>query len=178
MNKVLIRPETPADHRAVYDLIVKVFHETYGTGQAEADVVKQLRELVDLGPIVSLVAMDNETLVGQIFISSVTITDFPDIPVCTLGPVGVYAKWQRQGIGSRLITEGLALCKERGYKAAFTAGSLEYYPRFGFVPIGETRCHTIFRTDHDMAMELEPGILEQVSGPVFYPEPWHVFIEE
>lgn len=175
---ISIRTETPSDHSAIRDLIVEVFHETYGTGEPEATLVEQLRNHADAEPHVSLVALDNETLIGQVFFSRVTLIDFPKISVCTLGPVGLYAKWQKQGIGTRLIQEGLTQCKLLGYKAAFTTGSLEYYPRFGFVPIGKTRLHTSFNSDHDMVLELKHGILDKVSGLVDYPKSWHAFIEE
>ena len=177
-NEISIRAERACDYSAIRDLIVEVFHETYGSGEAEAALVEQLREQVDVGPNVSLVALENEILIGQVFFSQVRLTDFEEIRVCTLGPVGLYAKWQRQGIGARLIQEGLSQCKQHGYKAVFATGSLEYYGRFGFVPISETHLHTIFKSDHDMVLELEDGILEDVSGLVDYPKPWHAFIEE
>ncbi len=177
-NEISIRAERPCDYSAVRDLIVEVFHETYGSGEAEAALVEQLRELSDVGPNVSLVALENQTVIGHVFFSRVRLADFGEISVCVLGPVGLYAKWQRQGIGTRLIQEGLSQCKQHGYKAVFATGSLEYYSRFGFVPISGTGLHTIFKSDHDMVLELEDGILGKVSGLVDSPKPWHVFIEE
>lgn len=123
-------------------------------------------------------ALEQQTLIGQVFLSQVRLTDFGESFVCALGPVGLYAKWQRQGIGTRLIQEGLSQCKQHGYKAVFATGSLEYYSRFGFVPISETGLHMIFKSDHDMVLGLEDGILGKVSGLVDYPKPWHKFIEE
>lgn len=35
---------------------------------------------------------------------------------------------------------------------------------------------TIFKTPHDMVLELEPGVLDGVSGMVEYPPPWHAFL--
>ena len=40
MNQISIRAETPSDHNAIRDLIVEVFHETYGSGEAEATLVE------------------------------------------------------------------------------------------------------------------------------------------
>ena len=177
-NEISIRAERPCDYSAVCDLILEVFHETYGSGEAEAALVEQLREQVDVGLNVSLVALEQQNLIGQVFFSQVRLTDFEEVRVCALGPVGLYAKWQRQGVGTRLIQEGLSQCKQHGYKAVFATGSLEYYSRFGFVSISETHLHTIFKSDHDMVLELEDGILDKVSGLVDYPKPWHAFIEE
>ncbi len=38
-----------------------------------------------------------------------------------------------------------------------------------------TRLQTIFLSDYDMVLELEAGILDNVSGLVDYPAPWNVF---
>ena len=70
MHSISIRAETPVDHGAIRDLIVEVFHETFGSGEAETTV----------------------------------------------------------------------------------------------------------ESDHDMVLELEPGLLDRTSGPVVYPEPWHGFL--
>ena len=169
---ITIRPETRSDHEAIHALIVEVFRETYGTGEEEAGIVDQMRQETALGPYVSLVATRHDALVGHVFFSPVTLAEFRNVPVCTLGPVGVRRPWQRQGIGSQLIRNGLEQCKKHGYQAVFTTGSLEYYPRFGFAPISTTRLFTIFRTEHDMVLELKPGLLERVSGLVEYPKPW------
>ena len=178
MNAVSIRAETSSDHSAIRDLIVEVFHETYGSGEAEATLVEQLRQKPERGPIISLVAELSGVLVGHVFFSAVRLADHPDIPVCALAPLGVYRQHQRQGIGSQLARKGLKDCADQGYKAVFVQGSLQYYPRFGFIPIGGTRLHTIFNSDHDMVLELEHGILDKVSGLVHYPRPWYVFMKE
>jgi putative acetyltransferase len=43
---------------------------------------------------------------------------------------------ERQGIGSLLVTEGLAECRDAGWTSVVVVGHPEYYPRFGFVPAG------------------------------------------
>jgi len=175
MSEVSIRAEMPSDYGAIRDLIVEVFHETFGSGEAEAMLVEQLREKPGLGPNLSFVAELNGAVIGHVFFSGVKLEDHPDIPVCALAPLGVYRPYQKQGIGSKLAQEGARECAKQGYKAIIVQGSLQYYPRFGFVPIDRTRLHTIFKSDHDMVLELERGILDRVAGLVDYPEPWQVF---
>jgi putative acetyltransferase len=46
--------------------------------------------------------------------------------------VAVRRDAQSQGIGSKLIHEGLHLCKELGFDYCVVLGSPEYYQRFGF----------------------------------------------
>lgn len=175
MSEITIRPETADDYAAIADLLLTTFRETYGTGPQEVEIVEKMRGLV---PYISLVAVADGTLIGHIFISPVTLVDFPQVPVCTLGPIGVAKAWQRQGVGTRLMQEGLAASRQAGYRAVFLTGDGNYYSRFGFIPNSETKLHTIFHTPHDMVLELEPGTLAGVSGLVNYPEPWHAFVEE
>jgi putative acetyltransferase len=172
MNDISIRTEAASDFGAVRDLICKVFHETYGTGDVEATLVEKLREQPENGPNVSLVAELDGAIVGHVFFSGIKLVAHPDIPVCCLAPLGVYSQYQKKGVGSQLTRKGLAECADRGYKAVFVQGDLNYYPRFGFIPIGKTDLHTVFESDHDMIMELEQGILDNVSGLADFPKPW------
>ena len=176
MNEILIRPETSADHKAVRDLIVEVFYETYETGEDEANLVEELRKIAQPNTHTSLIAEINGELAGHIFFSAVQLQEHPQIPISVLAPLGVYKQYQRQGIGTQLIQSGLKACTDQGYKLVVVQGSLQYYPRFGFIPIDKTQLHTIFNSDHDMVLELEPGILNSVSGLVDYPKLWHALL--
>ena len=49
-----------------------------------------------------------------------------------LAPIAVRREVQTQGIGSRLIREGLRRCQELGYDYCVVLGNPEYYGRFGF----------------------------------------------
>lgn len=56
-----------------------------------------------------------------------------------LGPVSVWPDKQRQGIGSALINEGLAILKANGAKGCVLIGDPAYYERFGFRSDGNLR---------------------------------------
>ncbi|MEO6874763.1 MAG: N-acetyltransferase [Opitutaceae bacterium] len=175
MTKTSIRPEMVSDYEAIHNLVSEVFRETYGSGEQEAELVKQIRQRPEYGPTISLVADIHDVVVGHVLFSAVRLSKRPEIAVCALAPLGVYRQYQKQGIGSKLVLRGLQECASRGYKAVFVQGSLKYYPRFGFKPIRSTRLQTIFNSDHDMVLELEAGVLDKVSGLVDYPMPWNVF---
>lgn len=175
MNKISIRTETVSDYEAIGGLISEVFRHAFGSGEAEAKLVAQLRQKPEYGPNISIIAEIGSDVVGQIFFSGVRLGEHPDIAACALAPLGVHSKYQKRGIGSQLVQRGLRECANQGYKAVFVQGSLQYYPRFGFIRIGDTRLHTIFNSDHDMVLGLENGILDKLSGLVEYPEPWDVF---
>ena len=72
--------------------------------------------------------------VGHILFSRVTIANasaaFNGVG---LAPVAVLPKFQRQGIGSKLIRDGLERCRQAGYDAVVVLGDPAYYSRFGFV---------------------------------------------
>ncbi|MBI4798991.1 MAG: N-acetyltransferase [Desulfarculus sp.] len=49
-----------------------------------------------------------------------------------MGPVSVLPKYQRQGIGSALVREGLSRLRALGAQGCALVGPPEYYQRFGF----------------------------------------------
>ena len=51
-----------------------------------------------------------------------------------LAPMAVMPDLQNQGIGTKLVSEGLKIIKERGYPLVIILGHPNYYPRLGFKP--------------------------------------------
>lgn len=51
-----------------------------------------------------------------------------------LPPIAVAPEWQRQGVGSLLVREGLDMRRLGGCEVVVVVGYPGYYPRFGFVP--------------------------------------------
>ena len=128
-----VREESDADSSAV-----RIVHEQAFRGDTEPRLVEMLRESGRV--VLSLVAMVANQVVGHTLFSPVTI-DVPsgDSRWAALGPIGVLPDYQGRGIGSRLVREGLAGCRERGCDAVVLLGEPEYYSRFGFVPASEHR---------------------------------------
>jgi len=54
-----------------------------------------------------------------------------------LGPMAVHPEFQRRGIVSALVTEGLNQLQVSGCIVIVVVGHAEYYPRFGFSPAGK-----------------------------------------
>jgi putative acetyltransferase len=124
-----IRPETPQDISEIEQITVAAFNGKWYSDQTEHLVINRLREAGAMS--VSLVAEMNGKVVGHVAFSVVTING-EDIGWYGLGPVSVSPELQKQGIGSKLIREGLSLIKEKGAKGCVLEGSPEYYQRFGF----------------------------------------------
>ena len=86
---------------------------------------------------------------------------------------------QRQGIGSSLVEEGLARCREDGFVAAVVLGHPEYYPRFGFRPSTAFGIDSKYEVPPEvfMALELQPDALENKKGRVDYHPAFDMFDE-
>ncbi len=124
-----IRPETPQDVKAIEQVTIAAFDGKPYSQQTEHFIVNGLREAGAM--TVSLVAEMDGKVVGHIAFSPVTVNG-EDKGWYGLGPVSVSPEWQRQGIGSKLIREGLSLIREKGAKGCVLEGDPGYYQRFGF----------------------------------------------
>lgn len=158
-----IRYETPADEPAVHAVHAAAFPTP-----AEADLVDELRRVAT--PLVSLVAIDDGSVVGCILFSPVTLAGHSELVLFGLAPMAVLPAYQRHGIGSALVHAGLERCRTLGAQAVVVLGHPDYYPRFGFVP--STRfgieCEYDVPEDVFLALELVPGALAKAKGRVRY----------
>jgi putative acetyltransferase len=125
-----IRPEIPGDAAAISSVITSAFLEAEHTGGNEALIVDKLRDAASLS--VSLVATENDRIVGHIAFSPVTV-DGRNEGWFGLGPVAVVPDRQGHGIGSALIEAGLDQLRMRGSRGCVVLGEPAYYGRFGFV---------------------------------------------
>lgn len=163
---IRIRPEVEPDYPAVR----RINEEAFGQ-PAEAALVDALRS--EVHPYVSLVADIDGEIVGHVFFSPVTIDDGETVTTAmALGPMAVRPSRQRRGIGTRLVRQGLAACRQIGHPVVFVLGHPEYYPRFGFAPAAPRglRCTYPVPDDVFMVVELEPRALAGRRGTVRYHE--------
>ena len=126
---ICIREERPVDIENVRKLNEKAFTQAFGQAP-EADLVDRLRE--NCANILSLVAVQNDQVIGHIYFSPVNISGDKIIEGIGLGPMAVLPEFQRRGIGSQLVQAGIEILKRRGYTFIIVLGHPEYYPRFGF----------------------------------------------
>ena len=101
---ITIRPETPSDYEAIEQITIAAFSGKSYSDQTEHLVIRRLREAGALS--LSLVAEIGEKIIGHIAFSVVKINR-KDKQWYGLGPVSVLPGFQKQGIGSALIKEGL-----------------------------------------------------------------------
>jgi putative acetyltransferase len=126
---VKIRAETAADAQAIEAVTVAAFLSAPHTNHAEQHIVSALRRAGKLA--LSLVAETDGAIVAHVAVSPVSISDGTP-GWFGLGPVSVVPRYQRRGIGSRLVLEALRLIRASGASGCVVLGEPEYYGRFGF----------------------------------------------
>jgi len=126
---VMIRPETPADHAAIRDILVAAFANHPYSHQTEHLIVEGLR--ADGALTVSLVTELDGNVIGQIAFSPVKI-DGRDCGWLALGPVAVAPGFQKRGIGQALVKEGLKQIRGLGAQGCVLVGDPAFYLRLGF----------------------------------------------
>jgi predicted N-acetyltransferase YhbS len=167
-----IRKEQPEDYKAVYKIVKDAFSTVSYSDGTEQDYLEELRNKDYFIPELSLVAVCNGKIVGQIVLYEFTLTDSngKEHIFLNLSPLSVHVDYFFKGIGSRLIKTACEKAAGMGYKAVFLCGEAAYYSRFGFIP---TYKYGIFHTDDTtqnadwcMAKELAEGSLKGINAKI------------
>ena len=155
-----IREELPGEHAAIRELN----HRAFG-GEQESRIVDALRDNGAL--LLSLVAIQDEQLVGHIAYSPATIGGLAGV---ALGPMSVAPEHQRQGIGSKLVAEGSRRLKAAGWPFVVVLGHADFYPRFGFRRASEhgVRCQWTVPDEAFMLLVLDEAAMSGATGLARY----------
>lgn len=160
---IAIRPETAGDAAAV-----RAVNDAAFGRPDEGRIADALRVHAKY---FGLVAVDADAIVGHVAFSPATLHCYSALfPIVALGPMAVSPAWQRRGIGSALVREGLAACARRGDDVVVVLGHPAFYPRFGFVPARPLGVMSEWDVPDDVFMvaELPPGALRGRRGVVYY----------
>jgi putative acetyltransferase len=154
-----IRTENPEDVEAVRNINIAAFGR-----ENEANLVDRLRGSAST---FSFVALLSDRIVGHIFFSPVVVEGkcSRNLSILGLAPVAVLPNYQRQGIGTLLIRQGLKECARSGFNAVVVLGHPDFYSRFGFIPASRKslKCEYDVPDEAFMVLELESGALEDCS---------------
>jgi putative acetyltransferase len=136
--------------------------------EAEANLVDALRD--EAQPVISLVAVEDDAIVGHIMFTPVELLAHPSLKIMGLGPMAVIPGRQRGGIGTKLVEEGLKRCRETGAGAVVVLGHPSYYPRFGFEPASQRQIDSEYDVPPEvfMIIELIVDFLSDVEGTIRY----------
>ncbi|UNW06573.1 MULTISPECIES: GNAT family N-acetyltransferase [unclassified Acinetobacter] len=132
--KIIIRDERLEDIPAIAKLTRAAFQNTDHSSHTEQFIVNALRTHGQL--TISLVAIENNQLVGHVAISPVTISS-GETGWYGLGPISVLPAKQGQGIGTLLIRVALDRLQQLGAQGCVVLGDPQYYGRFGFKAFSE-----------------------------------------
>ncbi len=136
--------------------------------ESEANLVDVLRDTAR--PLISLVAIDNDEVVGHIMFTPVQLLGSPSLDIMGLAPMAVIPGLQRREIGTKLVRAGLKLCREIGIGAVVVLGHPSYYPKFGFEPASRKNidCEYDVHPEAFMIIELMVDYLSGAEGTIRY----------
>ena len=152
------------------DSIQKVHQNAFG--QPEGETVSQLAiDLLDdktALPILSLVAEQDNEIIGNVIFSSVNIEGVEGVSAYILAPLAVTGLAQKSGIGTQLINKGLEILKKRGVEIVLVYGDPNYYMRTGFKANHNLKPPHKLKYPEEawMAQELVESILKKTQGIV------------
>lgn len=165
-----VRKALDSDNQAIMDVVIAAFGDM--EGQEITDLITGL--LADPGaqPSLSLVVTVDDYVVGHILFTNVQINHSQRVvSSAILAPLSVHPEYQNQGIGGRLIKEGLKQLKAAGVELVFVLGHPGYYPKYGFSDAGLRGFEAPYPIPSEnagawMVQELQPGFIGHISGQV------------
>jgi predicted N-acetyltransferase YhbS len=167
--EIELRSENSSDFTEVY----RVNQIAFGGRDDEAQLVERIRESEGYVPELSIVAVLEERIVGHLLISKAEVVHDDTIhEVLALAPIAVLPEYQKSGVGTRLMTEGIVRSRSLGASLICLIGHPSYYPKFGFTP---ARPHGLdlkqFEVPDDVFMvrELQADALRSIQGELRYP---------
>lgn len=178
-----IRNERKGEYREVENLVREAFWNVYRPGCLEHYVLNQLRNDPAFVSELDFVMEKDGQLIGQnIFMRAIIkADDGRDIPIMTMGPIGILPEFKRQGYGKALLDYSLEKAAKLGCKAVCFEGNIDFYGKSGFAPASEygIRYHGVPEGEDAsffLCKELEPRYLDGITGE--YATPQGYFVDE
>lgn len=161
-----IRQERESDYEEVGQVIKFAFASAEHCDGNEADLVANLRKSQAFIPELSLVAVEQQKVIGHILFSKVKIGEKTEF---ALAPLAVLPEYQRKGIGKSLIQEGHRIAQQLNYDYSIVLGSPDYYTKFGYVPASQYQITAPFPVEDEFFMALKLNAkADAVNGVVEY----------
>ena len=167
-----IRQENKKDYDEVYNVVKTAFETAEHSDGNEQDLVVELRKSKNFIPELSLVAVNDNKIVGYILFTKINIGKCEEL---ALAPLAVLPKYQRQGIGKRLIEKGHRIARKLGFHYSVVLGSEKYYPKLGYVPASQYGIKAPFEVldENFMVMKLN-DFDKEIVGTVEYAKEFNI----
>ena len=180
-NDVIIRPEKQEEYREVETLVREAFWNVYRPGCSEHYVIHMLRDDPAFVKELDFVMEQDGALIGQNMFMRTVINadDGRDIPVLTMGPIGITPELKRRGYGKKLLDYSLEKATAMGFGAVLFEGNIDFYGHSGFTYARGfgIRYHDLPEGADDsffLCRELIPGYLDGVTGVYQTPRGYYV----
>ncbi len=165
---IKIRQSTEPDLQNILRIYKSAFPEEQGI--EVAGLTEDLLKDPTAKPYLSLLAEHEEQPIGHILFTRVEISN-DNTKATILAPLAVSPEFQSQGIGGKLIREGLKILEGSGTELVFVLGHIDYYPRHGFTPAGIHGFEAPYPIPEEcadgwMVQELSTGSIGQVKGKI------------
>jgi len=162
---MIVRQEQQEDKDGIFELNALAFGQ-----EEEGHIVNKIREGENFLPELSLVLAHGDKIVGHLLFSKAKINSDQEYETLVLAPMAITPNFQRKGMGSLLLREGLRTAKKMGFQSIFVLGHPEYYPKFGFKKASTWKIKCPFEAPDDafMALELVEDALNNKKGIVEY----------
>ena len=180
-DDIIIRRETEADYRATEALVREAFWNVYRPGCQEHYVLHRFRDDPAFVPELDFVMGKDGRLIGQnMFVrAAIRSDDGRDIPIMTMGPIGIAPEYKRQGYGKRLLDYSIEQAAALGCGALCFEGNIDFYGKSGFTHASDfgIRYHDLPEgadASFFLCRELIPGYLDGITGVYGPPEGYFV----
>ena len=180
-NDYIIRLEKKEEYKEVENLVRESFWNVYRPGCSEHYVIHVLRDDPAFVKELDFVMEQDGRLIGQNMFMRTVINadDGRDVPVLTMGPIGITPELKRKGYGKKLLDFSLQKAAEMGFGAVLFEGNIGFYGKSGFdyasrfgiryhdLPEGEDASFFLCR-------ELIQGYLDGITGVYQTPQGYYV----
>ncbi|MCR5596845.1 MAG: N-acetyltransferase [Lachnospiraceae bacterium] len=180
-NDYMIRMEENEDYGEVENLVREAFWNVYRPGCSEHYVIHVLRDDPAFVKELDLVMEKDGKIIGQNMFMKTVIEadDGREIPVLTMGPIGIIPELKRKGYGKALLDHSIKKAAEMGFGAVLFEGNIDFYGKSGFDYASkfDIRYHDL-PEDADssffLCRELIPGYLDGITGVYQTPKGYYV----
>jgi predicted N-acetyltransferase YhbS len=169
------RQEEPSDAIAISEVIRRAYEGVFFSNHREQLMVDRLRASQAYIPQLSLLAEVADEIVGHVLLTRITIRDGEtSVPSLALAPLSVTPEFQRQGVGSALVSEAHRRARQLGFKSIIIIGIEGYYQKHGYVPLHLYPIKVPFkvRSENCVILALCSEGLAGISGVIEYAPEW------
>ena len=181
INDSIIRLEKKEEQREVENLVREAFWNVYRPGCSEHYVLHVLRDDPAFVGELNFVMERGGRLIGQNMFMRTVIEadDGREIPILTMGPIGIRPELKRRGYGKMLLDYSLGKAAQLGFGAVLFEGNIGFYGKSGFDYAEKfgIRYHDLPEgadASFFLCKELIPGYLDGVTGVYQTPQGYYV----